>query len=106
MKVIRNRAEGSITLSQELYVKDLVKRFGSHLEGLTRRFDSPFDANLKLSVSQCPEVDTPEYVEMYQYRDVYISLVGAYLWLAYELCNSARAMLYFRSASPLCEQPG
>lgn len=92
--VTRNRVDRSITLSQELYVKDLVKRFGSHLEGLTRRFDSPFDANLELSVDQCPEVDTPEYTEMYKYRDAYMSLVGAYLWLA----NVTRPELCFISA--------
>lgn len=89
-----NRVERSVTLSQELYVQDLVKRFGSHLEGLTRRFDSPFDANLELSVDQCPEVDTPEYIEMYQRRDTYMSLVGAYLWLA----NVTRPELCYISA--------
>lgn len=82
VKVMRNLSEGSITLSQELYIKDLVKRFGSHLEGLTRRFDSPFDGNLELSTEQCPEVDSPEYHDMYGCRDVYMSLIGAYLWLA------------------------
>lgn len=94
VKVIRDRIGRSITLSQELYIKDLAKRFGSHLEGLTRKFDSPYDANLELTVDQCPEVDTPEYAEMYKYRDVYMSLVGAYLWLA----NVTRPELCYISA--------
>lgn len=94
VKLIRNRSERSIVLSQELYVKDLVKRFGSHIQGLTRRFDSPFDANLELSADQCPEHDTPEYAEMYSCRDAYMSLVGAYLWLA----NVTRPELCYISA--------
>lgn len=101
VKVTRNRAEKSLTLSQELYIRDLTKRFGSHLEGITRRFDSPFDANLELSVDQCPEVDTQEYMEMYQHRDTYMSLVGAYLWLANvtrpELCHISAQLARFVS---------
>lgn len=94
VRVTRNRTERSITLSQELYIKDLIKRFGSHLEGLTRRFDSPFDANLELSVDQCPKVNTQEYDEMCAYKDTYMSLVGAFLWLS----NVTRPDLCFISA--------
>lgn len=101
VKLTRDRVGKSIVLSQELYVKDLVNRFASHLQGLTRRFDSPFDANLDLSADQCPELDTPEYTEMYGCRDAYMSLVGAYLWLANvtrpELCYIAAQLARYVS---------
>lgn len=78
----RDRKLRRLSMSQELYVKDLLTRFGGLLDGLTRRFDSPCDASLQFSSEQCPHFDSVEYVQMGAHRKDYMSLVGAYLWLA------------------------
>lgn len=82
IKVIRDRANRSISLSQELYVSDLLERYSYLLDGLTRRFDSPHDASVTLAPEQCPAPETTEYATMQRHRDDYMSLIGAYLWLA------------------------
>lgn len=94
VKVIRDRSNRTLTLSQELYVHDLVNRHGQLLTGLSRRFDSPFDADLTLTHEQCPTAGSSEYLEMQPYREIYMSLVGAYLWLS----NVSRPDLCFISS--------
>lgn len=47
--VTRDRRKRTIALSQQLYVRDLLLKYGSLLEGLSRRFDSPCDANMVFS---------------------------------------------------------
>ena len=71
-----------MTLSQELYISDLLKRYGQLLDGLTRHFDSPYDGSTTFSSDQCPSPDSPEYNQMQQYHEDYMALVGAYVWLA------------------------
>lgn len=101
VRVIRDRAARTLALSQELYIQDLVRRHGQLLDGLTRRFDSPYDSTLVLSHDQCPSPNSPESVEMEGYREVYMSLIGAYLWLANvsrpELCYIAAQLARFVS---------
>lgn len=101
VRVIRDRTARTLTLSQELYTRDLVKRHGQLLEGLTRRFDSPYDPTVALSHDQCPSPGSPESREMEGYREVYMSLIGAYLWLANvtrpELCYIAAQLARFVS---------
>jgi hypothetical protein len=82
VKITRNRQSRTLDLSQELYARDLVKRFGSLVEGLTKRFDSPVDSTVCLSPDQCPAHDSPEAAAMAAHHDDYISLVGAFLWLS------------------------
>ena len=82
VKITRNRQRRTLDLSQELYVRDLVKRFGSLMEGLTKRFDSPVDSTVCLSSDQCPAHDSPEAASMAAHHDDYMSLVGAFLWLS------------------------
>lgn len=94
VRVLRDRGARTLTLSQELYTQDLVKRHGQLLEGLTRRFDSPYDSALVLSHDQCPSPGSVEHAEMEGYREVYMSLIGAYLWLA----NVTRPELCYISA--------
>jgi len=42
VRVERDLPAHTITLSQELYISDLLKRHGKLLDGLTRQFDSPY----------------------------------------------------------------
>lgn len=82
VKVTRERERRRISLSQELYVKDLLGRYDYLHGGLTRRFDSPCDSNLKLCAEQSPAIDSAEHAHMGKHRSDYMSLVGAFLWLA------------------------
>lgn len=82
VQVSRDRNDRSLTLSQRLYVRDLLERYEYLLEGLTRRFDSPHDATAVLSPDQCPAADSSEHLHMQRHRSDYMSLVGAFLWLA------------------------
>ena len=82
VKVARCRKSRSLSLSQELYVQDLCKRYASLIDGLTKRFDSPADPKAPLSHEQSPEVNSDEWVRMQGHRADYMALVGAYLWLA------------------------
>ena len=82
VRVERDLASRSLTLSQELYISDLVKRYGQLIEGLTRQFDSPYDAAATFSLDQCPPLDSPAYLRMRAHHEDYMALVGAYLWLA------------------------
>ena len=81
--IIRDRAARTLTMSQELYVTDLVTKFGSFLDpSLTRHFDCPMEEGLVLSASDQPEIGSEAHRAMAANRDVYMSLVGGYLWLA------------------------
>ena len=82
VKVCRNRAMRSLSLSQELYVRDLCKRHAGLIAGLTKKFDSPADPNAPLSTSQSPAPNSPDWDRMQQHRADYMALVGAFLWLA------------------------
>lgn len=82
VKVNRDRPNRTISLSQELYVQDLMDRYSYLLDGLTRRFDSPHDASVTLSSDQCPTPDSPEQANMLRHHSDYMSLVGAFLWLS------------------------
>lgn len=82
VRVTRDRGQRTLTVSQELYVRDLLSKYEYLLDGLTRRFDSPHDASATLSPDQCPNPDSPEYANMERHRDDYMSLVGAFLWLS------------------------
>lgn len=82
VKVIRDWKQRTLALSQELYVTDLVHRFSHLLPDESRRYDCPCDQSITLTPEQCPSPGSPEHDEMAPLRETYMSLVGAYLWLA------------------------
>jgi len=82
VRVERDRSARTITLSQELYIQDLLRRYGQHIDGLTRKFDSPYDVATPLTPEQCPAPNSPAQLQMAQYHEDYMALTGAYLWLA------------------------
>ena len=65
-----------------MYVDGLVKKYGSHLEGITRNYDTPMSSTDVFSDSDMPLKDSPEYSAMAVFRAIYASLVGAFLWLS------------------------
>ena len=83
VSIKRDRASRSITLSQELYVTDLIAKFGLFVDkAITRRFDCPMDEGTVLSPDDQSAVGSPAHKEMTPQREAYMSLVGGYLWLS------------------------
>lgn len=77
----RDRTQRMLTMSQELYVSDVVKRW-SHLMEHSRSYSSPMDDKVRLSSDMCPSVGSPEHERMSAKRHDYMAIVGALLWLA------------------------
>lgn len=80
MRIERDRRARTLQLSQELYVRDLVNKYVD--PKLSRRYDSPMDDRIELSVDQCPTDGSAEQHAMQSKRDDYMSIVGGILWLA------------------------
>ena len=81
--ITRDRRARTLSMSQELYVVDLITKFGSFLDAsVTRTFDTPMEEGSVLSAADQPEVGSEAHAAMAASRDVYMSLVGGFLWLA------------------------
>ena len=81
--ITRDRKARTLSMSQELYVVDLITKYGSFLDAsVTRTFDTPMEEGLVLSAADQPEVGSEAHAAMAASRDVYMSLVGGFLWLA------------------------
>jgi hypothetical protein len=81
--VTRDRKARHLSLSQELYVSDLLSRYSTFVDpATTRRFDSPMEEGLVLSATDCPEYDSHDWHAMAELRPAYMSITGAILWLA------------------------
>lgn len=91
VKEIRDRRKRVLELSQELYVKDLLHRFGLLIGDPSRQYDSPCDSYTQLTVEQRRTLGSPEYDAIAIHREDDKSLVGVFLWLAnmtrYELLS-------------------
>lgn len=72
VRIQRDRKSRKLSMYQDLYVKDLLSKFGGLVEGLTRRFDSPCDASIHFSSDQCPEYGSVECAQMDAHRKDYI----------------------------------
>ena len=82
VSIARDRPNRTIVLSQQLYINDLVAKFGHLADAeLVRRFDTPMEDGLILSSDDQPAIDSSEYVAMATKRESYMSMVGGYLWL-------------------------
>jgi hypothetical protein len=79
----RDRVQRLLSLSQELYITDLTERYASYVSaGHTRRFDTPMEEGLHLSHDDSPAEGTAAAQQMSSRRADYMSIVGAFLWLA------------------------
>ena len=83
LSVTRDRANRTLSLSQELFVSDITQRFASHIAaGHSRRYDTPMQEGLLLDGTDSPTEGSPEYDALAPQRTVYPSIIGAILWLA------------------------
>jgi hypothetical protein len=81
--ITRERDHNVLSLSQESYIKDLVEKYASHVSaGHTRKYDTPMEEGLRLSVDDCPAPNSEAAEQMAPRKVVYMALVGAFLWLA------------------------
>jgi hypothetical protein len=82
LAVRRDRASRVLTLSQELYIKDLVDRYASYISaGHNRKYDTPVEEGLRLSHDDCPTPGSADAEQMLTLKPIYMALVGAFLWL-------------------------
>ena len=86
MAISRDRARRSMVLSLELYITDLLSKFGSHIAGTSRTYNTPFPEGLNLTPEDCPKVGSAEHDDMALYRVAYMSLVGGLMWVANMVC--------------------
>ena len=100
LRVERDRPARSISISQALYVADLLHRHSDHLTH-ARRYTSPMDDKAVLTSDDCPDIDSAEYHAMGPKRHEYMSMVGGILWLAnmtmFELSYAASQLARFVS---------
>jgi len=81
--ISRDRSARTLTMSQSLYVTDLVSKFGSFIdESLARRVDCPMEEGVLLNKDDQPVVDSAEHSDFAVQREAYMSLTGGYQWLA------------------------
>ena len=73
---------GTISLSQKMYIKDLITRHAPHIGEINRKYDSPMADDVVYTPEQCPAPGSPEHESMAKLKDTYMSVVGALLWLA------------------------
>ena len=101
VEITRDLDAGSISLSQTLYIKDLISKFASFIQaGHTRSYSSPLEEGFRLTKADMPTVGSNEYCEMAPLRPVYMSLVGGLIWvstmtrheLAFSVSQLARAL--------------
>ena len=69
-------------MSQAMYTAELLRKYASHLEGVSKRYDSPMADDVTYSNDQCPAENSQEAAEMAYHHDVYMSVVGGLLWLS------------------------
>ena len=75
-----------MVLSLELYITDLLSKFGSHIADTSRTYNTPFPEGLNLTPEDCPKVGSAEHDDMAIYRVAYMSLVGGLMWVANMVC--------------------
>ena len=100
--VHRDRANRVLTLSQELYIKDLVERYASYIRaGHNRKYDTPVEEGLRLSHDDCPAHGSAAAEQMLTLKPIYMALVGAFLWLGNmtfsEICHVTTQLARFVS---------
>jgi len=81
--ISRNRERHTLTMSQSLYVSDMLQRYSSYVDaGNTRSFTAPLNDRFELDPANSPRPGSSEHAAMSQRREVYMGIVGGILWLA------------------------
>ena len=82
MKVAHRREEKWLSVSQKLYVEDLLQKYAPFLTDSCKSFDVPMADTPVLSIEMCPEEGSVEHEKMKGKQQFYMTIVGSLLWLA------------------------
>ena len=84
ISLTRDRAKRTITLSQELYIKNMLERFSVYMDkSNARSFDVPaLDELASFSSDQCPLEGTAEFIRMQPLHGVYMAIIGCLIWIS------------------------
>jgi hypothetical protein len=82
IRIDYDRRSRVLRMSQAMYTAELLRKYASHLEGVSKRYDSPMADDVTYSSDQCPAENSQEAAEMAYHHDVYMSVVGGLLWLS------------------------
>jgi hypothetical protein len=94
MQIHRNRAEKSLTISQEAYIKELMERFKIHGESI---FYTPQDCSLELK----PETQMSQeaiYAQPFEYRELVGSLQYLVRGTRSDIANAVRELSKFMTS--------
>ena len=84
LKIDRDKISGTINISQEAYIDNILARF--NLQD-AKSYSSPLDPNVKLSKDQCPIIDKEKKtMEKVPYRQAIRSLMWAAVATQCEVC--------------------
>ena len=80
----RDRPNRTITLSQQLYIQTVLERFRVYMDASNARsYDVPaLDEISSFSQSQCPAEGSAEHLRMQPLHHVYMSIIGALIWIS------------------------
>ena len=81
ISISRDLNAKTLSMSQELYVGDLLDRFASFLNH-SRSYQSPLDEGFRIDKADMPAPGSYEHEQMKDVRPVYMSLIGGLIWLA------------------------
>ena len=81
VKITRDRAAKTISLSQKLYIQDLVGRHDLSVSH-AKYYSTPLDERTKLDAKAMPAAGSSEAEHMAGKHDAYHAMVGSILWLA------------------------
>ena len=83
VEITRDRINRSISMSQRLYVHDLLTKHEHFISpSLSKQYDTPAEEGLMLEASDQPDIPSNQHDDMAPMRATYMSVVGGLLWLA------------------------
>ena len=82
MQVTHKRQDREISLSQGLYIQDILSKYAPFLTDSCRSYDVPMAEAPLLTEAMSPIVGTPEHDRMRGKQEFYMTVVGCLLWLA------------------------
>ena len=83
MGITRDWEKHTITISQSLYIQNMLSRFSVYMDkSNARSFDVPaLDELANFNHDQCPSPDSAEYERMQPLRAVYLQIIGCLIWV-------------------------
>ena len=81
VKIERDRKARTLSMSQALYVTDLLSKYDTYAPVThSRKYDTPAEEGLILDKQDQPVVNSSEWIEMSKLRSTYMGIVGGLLW--------------------------